>query len=127
MSIRVRSSILMTSAPKSPSRRVATEPTPIQQKSATRMPAIGPVRGLTVRSGVAGAAGIPHDDKSDLGESQERDGCRSGRAGHPLERPDVVEADGLTRPRGRLDTYGDQPVASPAPLYRFLKTFRRGE
>jgi SnoaL-like domain len=27
----------------------------------------------------------------------------------------------------RLDTYGDEPVAPPAPLYRFLETFRRGE
>jgi hypothetical protein len=26
-----------------------------------------------------------------------------------------------------LDTYGDEPVAPPAPLYRFLATFRRGE
>src|SRR5436305_9447621 len=50
MSIRVRSSILMTSAPKSASVRVASAPTPIQQKSATRTPASGPRRGLGLRS-----------------------------------------------------------------------------
>src|SRR4051794_5846213 len=50
MSSRLRFSILMTSAPKSASIRVATEPTPIQQKSATRRPANGPVRGRGDRS-----------------------------------------------------------------------------
>jgi hypothetical protein len=50
VSIRMRSSILMTSAPKSARRRVATEPTPIQQKSATRIPASGPRRDRGVRS-----------------------------------------------------------------------------
>src|SRR3954470_4404604 len=50
MSSRPRFSILITSAPKSASSRVATEPTPIQQKSATRSPASGPVRGRGDRS-----------------------------------------------------------------------------
>src|SRR3954454_5587650 len=51
MSRRPRSSILMTSAPKSASIRVATEPTPIQQKSATRIPDSGPLRGRGSREG----------------------------------------------------------------------------
>src|SRR3954447_3377090 len=45
--MRMRSSILMTSAPKSARSRVAIEPTPIQQKSATRTPARGPRRART--------------------------------------------------------------------------------
>src|SRR5580704_7179974 len=44
MSRRLRSSILMTVAPKSARRRVASEPTPIQQKSVTVIPARGPDR-----------------------------------------------------------------------------------
>src|SRR4051794_8503248 len=58
MSSRLRFSILMTSAPKSASIRVATEPTPIQQKSATRSPASGPVRGRGDRSATGGLAAM---------------------------------------------------------------------
>ena len=46
MSSRLRSSMRITSAPKSASSRVATAPTTIQQKSVTRTPASGPRRAL---------------------------------------------------------------------------------
>src|SRR4051794_31799300 len=58
-SSRVRSSILMTWAPKSARKRVASAPTPIQQKSTTRISASGPrrARGLRSADGTA-AAGV---------------------------------------------------------------------
>ena len=60
MSRRLRSSMRITSAPKSASSRVATAPTPIQQKSVTRTPASGPRRALGSREGSVGTSVMGH-------------------------------------------------------------------
>src|SRR4029450_7829944 len=58
MSRRLRSSMRITSAPKSARILVAVAPTPIQQKSVTRIPARGPERGRGRREGSVGTSVI---------------------------------------------------------------------
>src|SRR4029078_7103103 len=66
MRSRLRSSMRITSAPKSASSRVASAPTTIQQKSVTRTPANGPRRALGRREGSVGTSvmGTPNVDRA---------------------------------------------------------------
>ena len=71
MSSRLRSSMRITSAPKSASSRVATAPTTIQQKSVTRTPASGPAAGPGQAGRIGGnkCHGAPTSSDPQGGES----------------------------------------------------------